>query len=51
MKNMKLTFQWVFACVNQVNMGSSGNVRRGFENVSHLFPQMHEGLLLKKGTG
>jgi hypothetical protein len=22
MKNMKLTFQWVFACLKQVNMGS-----------------------------
>jgi len=29
-KNMKLTYQWVFACVKQVNMCISGNIRRGF---------------------
>jgi Tfp pilus assembly protein PilE len=30
MKNMKLTFQWVFACVKQVNTASSTNIRRKF---------------------
>jgi len=51
MKNMKLTFQWVFAYVKQVNMWSYANIRRGFWNVSYFFPQMHLGLLPKQGTG
>jgi len=39
MKNMKLTFEWVFPCVKQVNMGSSANIRWGFWNVSLFLPK------------
>jgi len=31
--------------------GKFANIMRGFGNVSHSFPQMHLGLLLKRDTG
>jgi hypothetical protein len=44
MENMKLTFQWVFACVKQVNMGSSAEHQGGILKCFLLLPSNAPGV-------